>query len=301
MPTSEHRPSARGLRRPESGEDDLDLSKPVELVVLAVKRRAARCRLVSGESVITLRAANLHRIVPGQIAVVQPNRQWRHAGHPYLSGTIVSATIDVRRLGLVPLALQAFGEWDPSEEYWGEPGDEGGEPLDEWTKAIIARGPRPQLEMEQVLPGHDPEDFDTDPILEANDLRDAGDPTGARELLTKLLEADLRCLDAHAHLGHMGFRAFPEWTLAHYEVGVRIGELSLGSGFDGVLPWGLVDNRPFLRCMHGLALCLWRLERWDEAERVLERLLWLNPSDEQGMRLILPDVRDREAWVDDER
>jgi hypothetical protein len=41
---------------------------------------------------------------------------------------------------------------------------------------------------------------------------------------------------------HMGFRWFLEWTLAHYEVGVRIGDLSLGS--DGVLPWGLVDNRP---------------------------------------------------------
>jgi hypothetical protein len=27
--------------------------------------------------------------------------------------------------------------------------------------------------------------------------------------------------------------------------------------FDGVLPWGQIDNRPFLRCMHGFGLCLW--------------------------------------------
>ena len=34
------------------------------------------------------------------------------------------------------------------------------------------------------------------------------------------------------------------------------------------------------------------------AERVLERMLWLSPSDNQGIRMILPEVRAREAWVD---
>jgi hypothetical protein len=67
-----------------------------------------------------------------------------------------------------------------------------------------------------------------------------------------------------------------------------------------VLAWGLIDNRPFLRCMQGYGLCLWRLERWDEAEHVFERMLWLNPSDNQGIRGLLPLVRDREPWVDDE-
>jgi hypothetical protein len=115
-----------------------------------------------------------------------------------------------------------------------------------------------------------------------------------------LLETDLRCLDAHAHLGNMVLDAEPAWALAHYEVGVRIGELSLFDGFDGVLPWGLIDNRPFLRCMHGLGLSLWRLERWAEAERMLERMLWLNPTDDRGVRFILPAVRLGEPWVDDE-
>jgi hypothetical protein len=34
--------------------------------------------------------------------------------------------------------------------------------------------------------------------------------------------------------------------------------------------------------MHGWELCLWRLDRYDEAGRVFERMLWLNPSDDQG-------------------
>jgi hypothetical protein len=33
---------------------------------------------------------------------------------------------------------------------------------------------------------------------------------------------------------------------------------------------------------------------------VFERMLWLNPSDNQGIRCLLPDVRARKAWMDDE-
>jgi len=83
-----------------------------------------------------------------------------------------------------------------------------------------------------------------------------------------------------------------------YEVGVRIAELSLGEVFDGVLPWGLVDNRPFLRCLNGYGLCLWRLGRLDEAARVFDRILWMNPSDNQGVRFLLPAVRAAERWED---
>jgi hypothetical protein len=93
----------------------------------------------------------------------------------------------------------------------------------------------------------------------------------------RLCEADLRCLNAHAHLGNFTFERGPEQAIRHYEAGVGIGELSLPRGFDGLLPWGLIDNRPFLRCMQGFGLCLWRLGRLKEAERVFTRMLsdWL--------------------------
>jgi hypothetical protein len=107
----------------------------------------------------------------------------------------------------------------------------------------------------------------------------------------ELCDSDLRCLDAHAHLGTLVFDSGPEDALRHYEVGLRIGELSLGDGFDGVLPWGHVDNRPFLRCLHGYGLCLWRMERFDEARRVFDRMLWLNPWDNQGVRFLSEAVR----------
>jgi hypothetical protein len=107
----------------------------------------------------------------------------------------------------------------------------------------------------------------------------------------------LRCLDAHAHLGNLAFEHDPALAIRHYEVGVRIGELSLASDFDGLLAWGFVDNRPFLRGLHGFGLCCWRLGRFDEAERVFVRMLWLNPSDNQGVRFLIEAVRAKEPWV----
>ncbi len=286
---------AHRRRQHKATPADLDLTGPVELVALSVKERAARCRLLGSDRVITLRARRLWDVVPGEIIVVKSRKQWSYAGHPYLSGEIESARLDASALGLVPLRLTDQGIWNPEDEYWGEEGD----PIEAWAESIIARGPRPAFEMEQVLPGADPDDPDGDPITDSNDLRNAGDHEQAHRILMELCQADLRCLDAHAHLGNFVFDHRPQRAIRHYAVGVRIGELSIGSDFDGLLPWGLIDNRPFLRCMHGFCLCLWRLGQFEEAERVFDRMLWLNPSDNQGARFLIDEVRERRAW--DER
>lgn len=286
--------AARGQQTTQTTGGDLDLSRPVELAVLAVQEGAARTRRLGSQQALTLRTGGLWKVVPGDIATVHPRRQWRYGGHAYLSGDITAVRLAVPALGLVPLRLEPFDRWDPAEEYWGEEG----EPLEDWARAIIARGPRPAFEMEQVLPGTNPGDPHSDPIIESNDLKDAGEVAGARRILMALLAADLRCLDAHAHLGNLLFDGSPGDALRHYEVGVRIAELSLGEGFEGVLPWSLVDNRPFLRCLKGYGLCLWRLGRLDEAARVFDRMLWMNPSDNQGVRFLLPAVRAGERWED---
>lgn len=283
-------------RQHKARADDLDLSKPVELVALSIKERAARCRLLGSDRVITLRASRLWEVVPGAIVTVKPRKQWRYAAHPYLSGEIQSTRIDAVALDLVPLGLEDMGMWDPKEHYWGEED----EPIEEWAKPIIVRGPRPMFEMEQVLPGEDPDDPFDDPITQSNDLKDAGERAKAAKILMALCKADLRCLDAHSHLGNLVFDHNPQDAIRHYEVGLRIGELSLGNDFAGVLPWGHIDNRPFLRCMHGYGLCLWRLWRFEEAECVFDRMLWLNPSDNQGVRFIIDEVKAKTAWEDRE-
>jgi tetratricopeptide (TPR) repeat protein len=157
----------------------------------------------------------------------------------------------------------------------------------------MATGPRISYEFEQVLPGFD-DDAWFDPILDAVDDAHAGDAHAARRKLHALLEADPRCLDAYAHLGWL--QPEPDQALGHYQAGIAIAELSLPDGFDGVLPWGRLDNRPFLRCLHGLCISLWRLARFDEATAAAESLLWLNPADHQGASEIVADLRARRPW-----
>ncbi|MCX5907259.1 MAG: cytoplasmic protein [Deltaproteobacteria bacterium] len=175
----------RKRRRPNAMADDFDLSKSVELIVLSVKKRVARCRPPGSDRVVTVRVSRVWGMAPGEIVTIKPRKQWRYAGHPYLSGEIESTRLDVAALGLVPLGLQSMGIWDPKEHYWGEEG----EPIEEWTRPIIAWGPRPDFEMEQVLPGEDAEDPFSDPIMEANDLKDAGDHPGACKILMELCES----------------------------------------------------------------------------------------------------------------
>jgi hypothetical protein len=285
-----------GLRRQKTAVENIDLSRPVELVAVAVKDPACLCRLPGTDKTIFLRAGRLWKAAPGAILTVTPKRQWRYGGHLYISGEIKSTRIDVKALGLVPLGLKHMGMWDPEEEYWGEEN----EPVHEWARRIIAYGPRPMFRMEQVLPGEDPDDPFNDPITLSNDLKEAGEHSNATKILMEICQADLRCLDAHSHLGNLVFEHFPQDAIRHYEIGLRIGELSLGEDFNGVLPWAFVDNRPFLRCMHGYGSCLWRLERFDEAGRIFQKMLWLNPTDNQGVRFIIDEVKGKTAWEDRE-
>lgn len=276
--------------------ENLALGQPIDLAVWAVKGQNARCRIPKTNQEITLRASGLWDIVPGEIITVEPSKAWSYAGHPYLSGKILRSRLNIPELGLSPLELKPEGTWDPTDEYWGE-GDEAGE----WAKPIIQRGPRPEFEMEQVIPGEDPEDPDTDPILDASDLNASGDSTAARKLLMDVLSKDLRCLDAHAHLGNFLFDRYPEEAIRRYEVGVKIGEITLGPDFCGVLPWSLINNRPFLRCLNGFGLCLWRLGRMTEATAIFDRLLWLNPADNQGIRFLLPWTVAGRPWEEQQK
>ena len=203
---------------PKGEKTDSDPDKTVQLVVLSVKERMARCRLIGSEGEITFRPDRVFDLVPGWMINVIPKKQWTYAGHPYLSGLIISSHLDVPALDLVPLGLEDMGLWDPQEEYWGEPD----EPIEDWAKPIIAFGLRRQFEMEQILPGAGLEIDDpfSDPITDSNTLKEGGDYKGARRVLMDLCQIDLRCLDAHAHLGNLRFDSFPEQAIRHYEVGV---------------------------------------------------------------------------------
>jgi len=190
---------------------------------------------------------------------------------------------------LEPLAIEEGEPWDPEEIEWDDLVD-----LPAIFDEIRAAGPRPELRMESVVPFDDPSEHGT--ILSAIDRFDRGDVAAAEEMLHALLATDVRCLDAHAHLGTFAFDRSPELALERYEQGAAIAERSIPGGFGGVIRWGWLENRPFLRCLHGLGLCLWRLRRFEEAGAAFEAMVWLNPGDNQGASACLAEVRASRPW-----
>ena len=78
---------------------------------------------------------------------------------------------------------------------------------------------------------------------------------------------------------------------------VAVGESSIPEGFGGVLPWGLVDNRPFHRALYGLGLCAWRQRRWSEAEQIFTNRVWLEGNTASPAPWCRDAVRERRGWT----
>jgi len=244
-------------------------------VVIRRSVKAARVRVLATGEVLTVRANDLWHVMPGHVVTLVLKRRWRHLGHLYGEGELRDARIDVPALGLPKLRLEQRGPLEVNDET------------------------RTAYKMDQVLPGTTPRS-NFDPILVAIARKKRGDLRGAALVLMDLLADDLRCLDAHVHLGNIVFPTYPEHALIHYEIGVAIGEHALGPAFTGALPWSYLDNRPFLRCLCAQGLALWRLGRLEEAARALERVLWLNPADGQGAGRFLADVQAGRPWEEDD-
>jgi len=274
--------------------DATESKKPVrvEAVVLKANRHSARVRVLEDDKQVTFRSGN-GNIVPGHLVELVIDRQWTWRGHAYASGRIENPRIDVEKLGLVPLPLNGGEPMDLRSMYEHYHDPDPYAPL--WRKLTAKH--RSSYEMDPIawgaFPGSDPDENLT---CDAAELATAGDREGARDLLMDVLCTDLRCIDAHAHLGNLEFDRAPQRAIVHYEMGIRIGELSLPPGFDGVLIWGHIYNRPFSRCLHGYGLCLWQLDRMQQAEDVFARILSLNPNDNQGVRFCKEDVCHGRSW-----
>jgi len=262
--------------RPHKVEvDDIVVGSVLELVVLACKSNALRCRLLGSAREVTLRTAVRDEIA-GSIITVTPKKQWTHARHPYLSGDVSSVRIDASVLGLVPLALHREDAlYDAAGR---DPAGDG----------------RPVYRLAQVASASD--DAGADLLLEAQECIGARAYAEADGLLHKVLALDLRYLDAHAMLGERNLSSWPTLAIHHFELGVAIGSLTVGEDFDDELPWGLVENRPFLRCLHGLSRALLCRERREDAAAAFRRLLRLDPADHLCARASVAAIEAGKTW-----
>jgi tetratricopeptide (TPR) repeat protein len=78
-----------------------------------------------------------------------------------------------------------------------------------------------------------------------------------------------------------------------WEQAVRIGRKAVTQDFEpgkDRLEWGWLENRPFLRCLHGLALARYKEGQIEEALRLFQELLSLNANDNQGVRAMTQEA-----------
>lgn len=169
---------------------------------------------------------------------------------------------------------------------------------DKFSKEIYAEviklKDRPCWEMEQILPGIEAyADELNDPILEGIEIHEEVGFNAALEHFKKLITVDSRCLDAYAHMGHMYFhldrQSHYSTAKSYYKQGVAIALQAIGNRLNDVFLWGIINNRPFLRCLEGFGLCLLKQNKIDDALDVFRQMLLLNPLDNQGVRFMIAD------------
>jgi hypothetical protein len=265
--------------------------------ILKCNQTSIRVKILESNEIVTLRTNSVDAwyAVPGQCIEAIITNRWTWRGITYASGAVNRSWTDIKTLGLEPLPLKDEGIEDLAaiSEPYKKP-----DPYAEMWDFFVSV-PRKAYKFHEIAwgagVGVDPEDAEENLVLDASEISDS-DPDGARQLLEKALSYDMRCIDAHVHLGNLCFDHWPKVAMAHYEVGIGVGYLSLGPDFNALLPWGYIYNRPYLRALHGYGLCLWRLGNADKARVVFERILSLNPIDNQGVRFLWDDIRNGRPW-----
>lgn len=120
------------------------------------------------------------------------------------------------------------------------------------------------------------------------EMMDEGDWEKAEEVFRKVLTEMPDHLDALHHLAMIkGERGDEKGSLSTWGQAVRMGKSVFPKRFNPSLDrleWGWLDNRPFLRCMHGYGFALQKERKKEKALSVFREILKLNPNDNQGIR-----------------
>jgi len=114
------------------------------------------------------------------------------------------------------------------------------------------------------------------------------------KLAKKALKISPDCADAYVLLAEEEARSVQK-SKALFQQGVEAGRRALGEDFFqdeeniGYF-WGILETRPYMRALAGLANSLWQMGNEEQAVLHYRELLRLNPNDNQGIRFILLEL-----------
>lgn len=127
-------------------------------------------------------------------------------------------------------------------------------------------------------------------LNEALEILEAGQERTAERMLRGIIDRCADHMDALHHLALImeNYGKNLEAYLIEKEA-ADIGLDALREKFDfrsNKLEWGWLENRPFLRAYHGLALTHHKRGQIGKALRIYEDILSVNPNDNQGIRCL---------------
>src|SRR6188768_152525 len=126
-----------------------------------------------------------------------------------------------------------------------------------------------------------------DKALEHRDDRKLS-PSKYIKTLRMLVDRYPHFIDGHAHLGYaLMNEGKPKLALQACLDGLQVGERMIPKGYAGLIEWGFLENRPFLRAAYGVVLSQLRLGQRNDALRLMDRLLTWDPNDNQGIRYLI--------------
>jgi len=130
-----------------------------------------------------------------------------------------------------------------------------------------------------------------DALMEIYELMN-GRPEEALDALEARAEDMPEDLDAWVCLAELyGDRNEPREALCAATRGLAIAEGAMPRTFSGAVEYGIVDNRPFHRCLGVFANLACDAGALDVAAAACVAQLWLNPHDNMGARYLLHEIR----------
>lgn len=148
-------------------------------------------------------------------------------------------------------------------------------------------------DMAGTMPGLFGRETERSPLQEAQQVMyDAWDAGGKKQrvnLARKALDISPDCADVYVLLAEETAKSLEEETEL-YRKGVEAGERAIGKKIftdNAGHFWGMLETRPYMRARAGLARCLWKGGRREEAIGHYIDMICLNPNDNQGIRYVL--------------
>ena len=120
------------------------------------------------------------------------------------------------------------------------------------------------------------------------DIEEIEDPDTSIYELQKLINEDPIFIDAYNSLGWWEIYIMNYGNAIYYfDTALRIANKYIPKNFKGSIIWGILDNRPFLRMLHGIGFTNLLLSEWSKATSVFTKILKYNPHDNQGIRALI--------------